>query len=102
MKRYMNMALVYAILAMVGGVFYREFTKFNGFTAKTALAVVHTHYFLMGMMFSWCCLCWRRTFLHRGEDRAGVGCLSCGLNLRLSCLWRGVRSKCWGLRCPPA
>lgn len=51
MKRYMNTALLYAILAMVGGVFYREFTKFNGFTAKTTLSVVHTHYFLLGMVF---------------------------------------------------
>ena len=34
MKRYLNTSLVYAILAMVGGVFYREFTKFNGFTGK--------------------------------------------------------------------
>lgn len=31
MKRYINSALVYAILAMVGGAFYREFTKFDGF-----------------------------------------------------------------------
>lgn len=51
MKRYGNTALLYAILAMVGGVFYREFTKFNGFTAKTTLSVVHTHYFMMGMVF---------------------------------------------------
>ena len=51
MKRYINTALLYAILAMVGGVFYREFTKFNGFTAKTTLSVVHTHYFLLGMVF---------------------------------------------------
>lgn len=51
MKRYINSALLYAILAMVGGVFYREFTKFNGFTAKTTLSVVHTHYFLLGMVF---------------------------------------------------
>ncbi len=51
MKRYMNMAIVYAIIAMVGGVFYREYTKFNGFTGKTALGVVHTHYFLLGMVF---------------------------------------------------
>lgn len=51
MKRYMNTALLYAILAMVGGVFYREFIKFHGFTAKTTLSVVHTHYFLMGMVF---------------------------------------------------
>lgn len=51
MKRYMNSALLYAILAMIGGVFYREFTKFNGFTAKTTLSVVHTHYFLLGLVF---------------------------------------------------
>lgn len=51
MKRYLNTALLYAILAMAGGVFYREFTKLSGFTAKTALATVHTHYFLLGMVF---------------------------------------------------
>lgn len=51
MKRHINSALLYAILAMVGGVFYREFTKFHGFTTKTTLSVVHTHYFLLGMMF---------------------------------------------------
>lgn len=51
MKRYMNASLLYALLAMVGGVFYREFTKFNGFTARTSLGVVHTHYFLLGMVF---------------------------------------------------
>lgn len=50
-KRYMNTALVYAILAMVGGVFYREFTKFSGFVGKTTLGVLHTHYFVLGMLF---------------------------------------------------
>lgn len=51
MKRYVNAAMLYAILAIAGGVFYREFTKFNGFTAKTTLSIVHTHYFLLGMVF---------------------------------------------------
>ena len=32
MKKYLNYALGYAVAAMAGGVFYREFTKFNGFT----------------------------------------------------------------------
>lgn len=49
MKRYMNAALVYAVLAMADGVFYREFTKFVGFTGETTLSVVHTHYFMLGM-----------------------------------------------------
>lgn len=50
LKRYMNASMLYAILAMAGGVFYHEFTKFNSFTAKTSLGVVHTHYFLLGMV----------------------------------------------------
>ena len=50
MKSYMNTALLYANIYMVGVVYYREFTKFNGFTAKTTLSVVHTHYFLLGMV----------------------------------------------------
>ncbi len=50
MKRYMNGALLYAVLAMAGGVFYREFTKFHGFAGKTSLGVVHTHYFMLGMV----------------------------------------------------
>jgi len=51
MKRYMNWAFIYAILAMCAGVFYREFTKFNNFMGKTTLSVVHTHYFMLGMVF---------------------------------------------------
>ena len=35
---------------MVGGVFYREFTKLNGYTGVTALGKVHTHLFLLGMV----------------------------------------------------
>ena len=63
MKRYINTALLYAIFAMTGGVFYREFTKFNGYTAKTTLSVVHTHYFLLGVVFFCCCLYSKRIFL---------------------------------------
>ena len=51
MKRYINYSIVYAVLAMVGWVFYQEFTKMNGYTAWTSLSVVHTHYFILGMMF---------------------------------------------------
>lgn len=50
-KRYVNMALVYAIIAMIFGVFYREFTKFSHFIGQTNLSVMHTHYFLLGMFF---------------------------------------------------
>lgn len=49
MKKLINISLTYAVFAMIGGVFYREFTKFNGFTQVTALGKVHTHLFLLGM-----------------------------------------------------
>ena len=50
MKKYINISLVYAVAAMAGGVFYREFTKFNQFTGVTALGKVHTHLFQLGMV----------------------------------------------------
>lgn len=49
MKKYINISFIYAVAAMAGGVFYREFTKFKGFTGVTALGKVHTHLFLLGM-----------------------------------------------------
>ena len=50
MKKYLNLSLAYAIAAMAGGVFYREFTKYSGFTGVTALGKVHAHLFLLGML----------------------------------------------------
>ena len=82
MKRYMNTALLYAILAMVGGVFYREFTKFHGFAAKTTLSVVHTHYFLMGMVFFLLLLVLEKNFSFTGPKTGQMLVLyHVGLNL---------------------
>lgn len=82
MKRYMNLALLYAVLAMVGGVFYREFTKFNGFTARTALGVVHTHYFLLGMVFFLLLLLLERNFSFTvAKTRWILAIYQVGLNL---------------------
>lgn len=72
MKRYINVALLYAIFAMVGGVFYREFTKLNGFTGKTTLAVVHTHYFLLGMVFFLLLLLLEKNFTFTGAKTGRI------------------------------
>ncbi len=50
MKKSINYALCYAVLAMIGGVFYREFTKYMNFEGATALGKVHTHFFMLGML----------------------------------------------------
>lgn len=48
MKKYVNVSFVYAIFALICGVFYREFTKLNGFTGKTTLGIMHVHLFVLG------------------------------------------------------
>lgn len=50
MKKYLNLSLIYAVAAMAGGVFYREFTKWNGFVGVTTLGKLHTHLFMLGMI----------------------------------------------------
>ena len=72
MKRYINTALLYAVFAMAGGVFYREFTKFNGFTGKTTLSVVHTHYFLLGVVFFLLLLLLEKSFTFTGAKTGRV------------------------------
>lgn len=51
MKKIINTAMIYLALGLAAGVFYREFTKWNGFTGKTTLGVVHTHLLVLGMLF---------------------------------------------------
>jgi phosphatidylglycerophosphate synthase len=50
MKKYLKISMIYAVAAMIGGVFYREFTKFYQYTGVTALGKVHTHLFILGMI----------------------------------------------------
>ncbi|MGN0522893.1 MAG: DUF2871 domain-containing protein [Eubacterium sp.] len=48
MKKYLNFSLIYALAAMVCGVFYREFTKLNGYNEVTTLGKAHPHLLVMG------------------------------------------------------
>ncbi len=92
MKRYINASLLYAVLAMAGGVFYREFTKFNDFTAKTALSVVHTHYFMLGAAFFLLLLLLEKNFsFTEAKTRRTLAAYHIGLNLTAAMfLVRGV------------
>ena len=50
MKKYLNLSLIYAIAALICGVFYREFTKWNEYHDVTTLGKAHVHLFVMGMI----------------------------------------------------
>ena len=92
MKRYANASLLYALIAMAGGVFYREFTKLNGFTGKTTLSVFHTHYFLRGMVVFLLLLLSEKVFAFSGEKMGRVLALyHTGLNITgAALLARGI------------
>lgn len=49
MKKMVKTSMVYFAAALIAGVFYREFTKFNQFSGRTALSLLHTHLFVLGM-----------------------------------------------------
>ena len=60
----------------------REFTKFNDFTAQTTLKAVHTHYFLLGMVFFLLLLLLERNFSFTSEKTLRVlAAYHIGLNL---------------------
>lgn len=50
MKKIFNWAVVYAVLGIVAGVFFREFTKLNSFEGITSLSKMHVHLFTLGML----------------------------------------------------
>lgn len=50
MKKIINTAMFYMIYGLIAGVFYREYTKFKGFTGLTSLSKVHPHVLVLGML----------------------------------------------------
>ena len=91
-QKYLKVSFFYAILAMVGGVFYREFTKFNGFYGKTTLSVLHTHYFILGMFMFLILLLFEKNF-HISDDKLIKKTIfyQIGLNITvLAFLMRGI------------
>lgn len=51
MKKYVQLSIFYMVLGLIGGVFYREFTKLNGFEGVTTLKALHPHALVLGFFF---------------------------------------------------
>lgn len=51
MKKITKTAFIYAIAAMIFGIIYREGSKFLELTIRTNWSIVHTHLFVLGMLF---------------------------------------------------
>jgi hypothetical protein len=93
MKHYLNSALLYTVIGLSSGVFYREFTKIMDFTERTRLSLLHGHYISLGLFFflfllvlekqfSWSQLPKTKgvvTLYHVGLNISGIGFLIRGL-----------------------
>lgn len=96
-RRYANLSLSYAVIAMTFGVFYREFTKFSHFAGQTNLSFLHTHYFLLGMFFFLALLLAEKVLAFSGRNTGRLVIFyQLGLNITgLGLLLRGL-TQVWG------
>lgn len=93
-KKLADAAFVYVIAGLAAGVFYREFTKFQGFSGRTALGLVHPHLLLLGAGVMLLLIALEPALLLSGEERSLKRSLlfyHCGLGLTAALLLiRGV------------
>ncbi len=50
-KKLLYFSFVYAVVGMLSGAVYREFTKFAGYDGNTVFSVIHTHTVVLGGIF---------------------------------------------------
>lgn len=90
MKKYYLSSIIYALLALVGGVFYREFTKGFSFTGQTTLSVVHVHYFVLGTIFFLVMLLLEKSFSFTNK-KTNIAFILYHVGLNVTCLMFLVR-----------
>ena len=98
-KKLADAAFIYVIAGLAAGVFYREFTKFQGFSGRTALGLVHPHLLLLGAGVMLLLIALEPALLLSGEERSLKRSLlfyHCGLGLTAALLLiRGVFQVLW-------
>ena len=96
LRRYMILSIIYASLALIAGVFYREFTKFNNFSSETTLSLIHTHYFVLGMFFFLILLLLEKSFSFSSKNdntnkKVGISIILYNIGLNLTSIMLLVR-----------
>ncbi|MDV8147576.1 DUF2871 domain-containing protein [Arthrobacter sp. B10-11] len=62
MKKLFHASFAYALAGVLSGLYYREFTKANGFTGESQLGLVHTHWLVLGFIVLLLVLMLERSF----------------------------------------
>lgn len=91
MKRLAKLSFIYSILGLLLGVFYREFTKLNGFTGETVLSGLHTHVLVSGVFFFLIVLLLEKSFELTKHKKFNTFFIAYNIGLWLSVIMMGVR-----------
>lgn len=81
----------YSILGLLLGVFYREFTKINGFTEYTVLSGLHTHVLVSGVFFLLILLLLEKTFELTKDKKFNIFFITYNIGLLLSVIMMAIR-----------
>ena len=98
LKRYTNLSFTYAVIGLISGVFFREFTKLNHFTGETRLSSLHTHYLTLGMFFFLILLLLEKNFAFSSQKHVNKAVVIYNIGLNISSigfLMRGL-TEVWG------
>ena len=68
MKKIVKTAFIYAIVAMLSGIFYREGSRFLELTEPNTWSIIYTHFFMLGMFFFLIVLLLEKSF-HLTKDK---------------------------------
>ncbi len=98
LKRYINLSFTYAVIGLISGVFFREFTKLNHFTGETRLSSLHTHYLTLGMFFFLILLLLEKSLAFSSQKHVNKAIIIYNIGLNISgvgFLMRGL-TEVWG------
>lgn len=91
MKKIAKLSFFYSMLGMLLGVFYREFTKINGFTEETVLSGLHTHVLVSGVFFLLIVLLLEKSFELSKNKKFNKFFITYNIGLLLSVIMMAVR-----------
>lgn len=91
MKKIAKLSFFYSMLGLLLGVFYREFTKLNGFTEETVLSGLHPHVLVSGVFFFLIVLLLEKSFELTRHKNFNKFFITYNIGLLLSVIMMAVR-----------
>ncbi len=91
MRKYINAAILYSVLGLGSGVFYREFTKIMDFTGATRLSLIHGHYISLGLFVFLLLMLLDKQFDWSSAPKAKGATLAYHIGLNITALGFAVR-----------